>query len=238
MAPRDVRVLVEDRELGEAVDGERRLLAERSCTAQALVLQRGRWNAGMHTDEASAGFGLLVLRGLISGRVGRRGGFGAELLGPSDLLRPIPRPSFRAAEPFDSNWTVIHPARIAVLGPQFVERAAPFPGLATELVGRAMLRTHRLAVNMAIVHYPKVETRLHMLFWHLAGRWGHVIPEGTVLPLPVTHALLAEIVASRRPTVSKAIAQLADAGLVTRHGSGWLLRGSAPGELDEFSASD
>jgi CRP/FNR family transcriptional regulator, cyclic AMP receptor protein len=91
---------------------------------------------------------------------------------------------------------------------------------------------------MAIVHHPRVDTRLHMLFWHLAARWGRVTPDGTVLPLPVTHALLAEIVASRRPTVSKAVTQLADAGLVTRQGTGWLLRGAAPGELDEFSPSD
>ena len=231
-------MLVEDRQLGEVVDVERRLLAERACVANAMVLQRGRWNAGLQADEASAGFGLLVLRGLISGRVGRKGGFGAELLGPGDLLRPLPRMTVRASEPFDSNWIIIHPARVAVLGPRFVERAAPFPEVATALVARALLRTRRLAVNMAIVHHPRVDTRLHMLFWHLAGRWGHVIPEGTVLPLPVTHALLAEIVASRRPTVSKAIAQLADDGLVKRHGTGWLLRGSAPGELEEFSQSD
>jgi CRP/FNR family transcriptional regulator, cyclic AMP receptor protein len=238
MSLREVRVLVEDRELGHAVDVDRRLLAERACVAGSMALGRGRWNAGLRADEASRGFGLLVLAGLISGRVGRKGGFGAELLGPGDLLRPLPRPSVRASEPFDSNWIVIHPARVAVLGPRFVERAAPFPEVATGLVARALLRTRRLAVNMAIVHHPRVDTRLHMLFWHLAGRWGHTIPEGTVLPLPVTHALLAEIVASRRPTVSKAIAQLADDGLVERHGSGWLLRGTAPGELDEFSRSD
>jgi CRP/FNR family cyclic AMP-dependent transcriptional regulator len=238
MAPREVRVLVEDRELAESVDVDKRIFAERSCLADAMVLQRGRWNAERHTDDASGGFGLLVLRGLISGRVGRKGGFGAELLGPGDLLRPLPRRYARAPVPFDSNWTVIHPARIAVLGPRFVERAAPFPEVATALVARALLRTRRLAVNMAIVHHPRVDTRLHMLFWHLAGRWGRLTPEGTILPLPVTHALLAEIIASRRPTVTKAIAQLADQGLVTRHGTGWLLRGPAPGELEEFSPSD
>jgi CRP-like cAMP-binding protein len=237
-APREVRVLVEDRELGEAVDVERRTLAERSCRANAIVLQRGRWNAGRLSEDATGGFGLLLLRGLISGRVGRKGGYGAELLGPGDLLRPLPRPTARAAVPFDSNWAVIHPARIAVLGPRFVERAALFPEVSTALVARALLRTRRLAVNMAIVHHPRVDTRLHMLFWHLAGRWGRVTPEGTVLPLPVTHALLAEMIASRRPSVTKALAQLDEQGQVTRHGTGWLLRGPAPGELEEFSPSD
>jgi hypothetical protein len=151
-AARQVRVLVEDRELGESVDAERRLGAERACTADALALQRGRWSAGRQTEGAAGGFGLLVLRGLISGRVGRKGGYGAELLGPGDLLRPLRTPYGRASPPFDSTWMVIHPARLAVLGPRFVERAAPFPQVATVLVARALLRTRRLAVNMAIVH--------------------------------------------------------------------------------------
>ncbi len=126
-AARQVRVLVEDRELGESVDAERRLGAERACTADAIALQRGRWSAGRQSEGAAGGFGLLVLRGLISGRVGRKGGYGAELLGPGDLLRPLRTPYGRASPPSDSTWMVIHPARLAVLGPRFVERAAPFP---------------------------------------------------------------------------------------------------------------
>jgi CRP-like cAMP-binding protein len=237
-AARPVRVLAEDRELAQSVGEERRLLAERACVATAVALQRGRWSAATYAQEASAGFGLLVLKGLISGRVGRSGGYGAELLGPGDLLRPLPRSSARASVPFDSNWSVIHPARVAVLGPQFVERIAPYPELAGVLIGRALLRTRRLAVIMAIVHYPRIDTRIHMLFWHLAARWGHVTPDGTVLPLPITHALLAEMIGSRRPTVTKALAQLTDEGLVTQLRGGWLLTGVAPADLDQFSPSD
>jgi hypothetical protein len=234
-APTTVRVLVEDRALAGSVDVERRTMAERSCLATAMVLQRGRWNAGQYADDASSGFGLLILRGLISGCVGRRGGYGAELLGPGDLLRPLRRDGIRATVPFDSHWAVIHPARVALLGSRFAHRAAPFPEVATALVGRMLLRTRRLAVNMAIVHYPRVDTRVHMLLWHLAARWGHVTPEGTILPLPITHALLAELTASRRPTVTKALAQLAHHGLVAHGSGGWLLTGAPPPELDAFS---
>jgi CRP/FNR family transcriptional regulator, cyclic AMP receptor protein len=230
-----VRVLVEDQELARFVDVERRTMAERSCLASAMVLQRGRWNAGKYADDAASGFGLLILSGLISGCVGRRGGYGAELLGPGDIFRPLQRAHARASMPFDSDWTVIHTARVALLGSGFVHRAAPFPEVATALLGRLLLRTRRLAVNMAIVHYPRVDTRVHMLFWHLAARWGHATPEGTILPLPITHALLAEMIASRRPTVTKALAQLAQQGLVVPVGGGWLLIGPAPPELDEFN---
>jgi CRP/FNR family transcriptional regulator, cyclic AMP receptor protein len=233
-----VRILVEDRGLGAVVAPERRTLAERACAANVVVLQRGRWNAARYTEEAAGGFGLLVLRGLISGRVGRQAGYGAELLGPGDLLRPLPRADLRASSPFDSSWTVIHPARLALLGPRFVERAAPFPEVATALVGRALLRTRRLAVNMAIVHYPRVDVRVRLLLWHLAASWGETTPQGTLVPLPITHALLAEMIGSRRPTVTKALAQLADEGLVTQLRGGWLLAGIAPSELEQFSPTD
>jgi hypothetical protein len=42
------------------------------------------------------------------------------------------------------------------------------------------------------------------------------------------------MIASRRPTVTKALAQLAQQGLVAQVGGGWLLIGAAPPELDEF----
>jgi len=231
-----VRVLDEDRDLAASVAADRRLLAERACVASVLVLQRGRWSAGPNVEDASRGYGLLILRGLLSGRVGLRGGYGAELLGPGDLLRPLPRPYARATSPFDSNWAVIRPARLAVLGPRFVSRAAPFPELGAELVGRALARTRRLAVNIAIVHNPRVEERVHVLLWHLALRWGHLTQEGTALPLPLTHALLAEMIASRRPTVTKALTQLAQQDRVRPTDDGWLLTGSVPAELEALTA--
>jgi CRP/FNR family cyclic AMP-dependent transcriptional regulator len=231
-----VRVLDEDRDLAALVAADRRLLAERACVASALVLQRGRWSAGPSVEDASRGFGLLLLRGLLSGRVGLRGGYGAEVLGPGDLLRPLPRPYARAGSPFDSNWTVIRPTRLALLGPRFVSRAAPFPELSAELVGRALERTRRLAVNMAIVHNPRVDERVHVLLWHLALRWGQVTREGTALSLPLTHALLAEMIASRRPTVTKALSQLAQQGRVQPTNDGWLLTGSVPAELEALTA--
>jgi CRP/FNR family transcriptional regulator, cyclic AMP receptor protein len=231
-----VRVLEEDRDLAASVSADRRLLAERACVASALVLQRGRWSAGANLQEASSGFGLLILRGLLSGRVGLRSGYGAELLGPGDVLRPLPRPYPRVASPFDSSWTVIRTARLAILGPRFVSRAAAFPELGGELVGRALERARRLAVNMAIVHNPRVEERVHLLLWHLALRWGQLTSEGTALSLPLTHALLAEMIASRRPTVTKALTQLAQQGRVRPTDDGWLLTGTVPTGLETLTA--
>jgi CRP-like cAMP-binding protein len=44
-----------------------------------------------HPDRARGGYGLLVLEGLLLRRVGIEGRYGAELLGPGDLLRPWQR---------------------------------------------------------------------------------------------------------------------------------------------------
>jgi hypothetical protein len=70
-----------------------------------------------------------------------------------------------------------------------------------------------------------------MLFWHLAERWGRVRPEGVILPLGLTHSVLADLVAARRPTVTTSLTELARQQLVTPAVGGWLLCGEPPGEL-------
>jgi CRP/FNR family transcriptional regulator, cyclic AMP receptor protein len=72
---------------------------------------------------------------------------------------------------------------------------------------------------------------LHLLLWHLAGRWGRVHSIGTVLPLRLTHDVLADLVAARRPTVTTALSELARRGLVRWEDDAWVLTGNAPIEL-------
>jgi CRP-like cAMP-binding protein len=100
-----------------------------------------------------------------------------------------------------------------------------------------MQRARHLAVNMAIVNQPRVDVRLHMLLWHLAGRWGRVRSDATVLPVRLTHAVLAQLVAARRPTVSSALSDLARRGLVVNQADEWVLTGEPPGELLDVDSS-
>jgi CRP-like cAMP-binding protein len=88
---------------------------------------------------------------------------------------------------------------------------------------------------MAIVHQARVDVRLHLLFWHLAARWGRVGSGGVTVPLRLTHAVLAELAAARRPTVTSALTQLAGEGLVRPVDGGWLLSGEPPGALRELA---
>ena len=99
-----------------------------------------------------------------------------------------------------------------------------------------MNRTRNLGVLMAIVHYPRVDFRLQVLFWHLAERWGRMRADGVLLPLRLTHSVLADLIAARRPTVSSALAELSRRGVLTTTDEGWRLAGEPPRELIELSA--
>jgi hypothetical protein len=74
-----------------------------------------------------------------------------------------------------------------------------------------------------------------MLFWHLAARWGRVRSDGVSLPLRLTHNVLADLAAARRPTVTTALSELANSDLVRAVEDGWLLFGEPPGELLELA---
>jgi CRP/FNR family cyclic AMP-dependent transcriptional regulator len=126
---------------------------------------------------------------------------------------------------------VLESARLAVLDAHATARLMRYPQLTGALVERALRRSRSLAVNMAIVHQPRVDRRLRMLLWHLADRWGLPVPDGMALRLRLSHAVLADLVAARRPTVSAALAQLAKSGEVSFDGRTWTLRGGAPREL-------
>jgi CRP/FNR family transcriptional regulator, cyclic AMP receptor protein len=227
-----VPVLQLDPDLGAAVPESRRAAAIRSCGARALELPRGTWDVGPDGEQgiSTSGFGLLVLSGVLCRRVVQSERYGAELIGPGDLMRPWDLIGEWSTIPTGSSWTVIEAARVAVLDADFSRRAAPFPGVAETLVRRALMRSRYLAILVAIVSQRRIETRLTMLFWHLADRLGHVHGEWVEIPVPLTHSLLGELVAARRPSVTTALSRLYDRGVLIRDPHGWRLSGSVPPE--------
>jgi CRP-like cAMP-binding protein len=102
-------------------------------------------------------------------------------------------------------------------------------------MSRAVGRTRRLAFQQAIGHLTRVDTRLLLLLWHLADRWGHVDRDGVLLPLRLTHQTLGRLVGARRPSVTTALNQLAAQDLIRRRADGsWLLLGDALDDLEEL----
>jgi CRP/FNR family transcriptional regulator, cyclic AMP receptor protein len=228
-------VLEEDPDLAEGLTPTRRSEAIEHCLAPAIHLPRGRWD-GQQTDMTPGGIGLLVLRGLLIRRVSIDGGFGAELLGQGDLLRPWQGEGAQSTLSRTSGWRVLEQARVAVLDRHAAVRLARYPELTGRLVAKALERSRNPAAATAIAQHTRVEVRLHMLLWHLADRWGRVRPEGVIVPLRLTHAILADLVSARRPSVSTGLSVLARQGLVDRVDREWLLRGDPPGELLELQS--
>jgi hypothetical protein len=226
---RRCQLLREDSELAEAVPTSRRAEAIEQCSVPVVEIPPGTWT-GQGPFPFVDGVGLLLLEGVLIRRVGIERRFGAELLGEGDLLRPWQEES--AMLPLTIGWSVIEPLRLAILGDEFARHLGRYPELAAPLMARAIQRSRNLAVNMAIVHQARVDVRLNMLLWHLAGRWGRVRSEGTVLRMRLTHAVLAELVAARRPTVTSALADLVRRGLMRGGRAEWVLFGEPPRELD------
>jgi CRP-like cAMP-binding protein len=219
-------VLREDPELAEGIEPTRRAQAVEALVAREVKIPSGAWvGRPIPIDD---GIGLLVLEGVMLHRVGIDGRFGAELVGEGDVLRPINQDSESPTLPLSVEWLVLEPSRVAVLDERFVRQFARFPQIAGTLFARSVLRSRQLAVNMAIVHQARVDVRLRLLFWQLAGRWGRVRSDGVVVPLRLTHTVLADLVAARRPTVTSALSDLSRRGLVRAVSEGWLLSGPPP----------
>ena len=131
-------------------------------------------------------------------------------------------------------WHVLAPVRLAVLDDAFARSLAAWPQVMGALLERAVRRTLQMSIHQALLQLSPVETRLLVLFWYLAERWGRVTPDGISVRLRVSHELLGQLVGCRRASVTTALRHIDESGLVVRRADGtWLLRGSPPDELAE-----
>jgi CRP/FNR family transcriptional regulator, cyclic AMP receptor protein len=231
-----VRILSEDPELAAELGGHRLDDAVDECVAQTCDCRAGPWTPLEEIGDMRFGIGLLILDGLVIRSVGMGGRYGAELLGDGDLLNPYHREDRETSLPVTGRWRVVRSSRFAILDSDFVMRATRYPEVVSALMLRALKRSRHLAVNMAIVQQPRVDVRLHMLFWTLADRWGTVHQDGVHVRVALTHAMLSELVAARRPTITKALGELAQRSAVIWTGTDWVLPGDPPAELDELGA--
>jgi len=230
------RILADDPELTDGLAGERLESAVRECVAGTWECPAGQWSPPDELPDMTRGIGLLILDGLVARRVGVAGRFGAELLGDGDLMNPFHRHDMGTSLPRTGRWRVLRPSRMAILDSEFTTRATRYPEVVSALVTRALRRSRHIATNMAIVQQPRIDLRLHMLFWELADRWGTVHQDGVHVRLQLTHSMLSDLVAARRPTVTKALGELAAREAVVWTGSDWHLPGEPPAELDALGS--
>ena len=117
-------------------------------------------------------------------------------------------------------WRIVAPVRLAALDHQWAARVAPFFDVAGELAGRALDRSRRLAMLMAIAQQPRLDQRRWLLFWELADRHGKVHRDGVHLDVRLTHEVIRHLASARRQSVSTALRNLAQRGILRREGRG------------------
>lgn len=236
-----LRVLDADPELGEGLSPEEFREAHHHAVAELRALDTGQWDPrpedyGVNGSASGSLLGLLIVEGLVLRDVGFARSVCAELLGPGDLVRPWDEDRRYASAPMNISWRVLRPTRLAVLDRRFTAVACRWPQVIEVAVGRSVRRSQRLAFHLALSNLKRVDLRLLVLLWHLADRWGRVGVEGVTLQLPLTHEMLAHLVAAKRPSVTTALGQLNTRGMVSRRSDGaWVLHGDPPSDLDEMS---
>lgn len=231
-----VSLVEEDPDLLRGFDPPTSDQVRKAATANVVEFEAGPWRPGREPPTPT--YGVFVLGGVLSRGVEIRGRRSAELLGPGDILRPAASRDVESSVDFEVAWEMLEPTRLALLDHDFATAVAPWPELTAAIMDRLMRRTHALAFHLAVSHLKLVEARLLVILWYYADRWGRVTPGGVLLPVRMTHGLLARVVGARRPSVSTALGRLHDRGLLERTVNGhWLLLGPPPTELEELSGS-
>jgi CRP-like cAMP-binding protein len=218
---RRVALLDVDPDLGAALSPAERAEAGRAVSAALHRLAPGPWTPG---PEHLAG-PALVVSGLLTRETALGRAPASELLGPGDVLCL----RGRASELLDATtaWTVTIPSRIVVLDGAWAASTRRWPAIADAVRDRLEDQLERASIHGAIRQLRRVEDRLMAMFVQLADRWGRVGPDGLIVPLPLTHQALGRLVGAERPTVSLAITQLKEAGVLDRRDdASWVLRGA------------
>lgn len=191
-------------------------------------LPRGPWT--LSEDLAAPGvLGVLMLDGLAGAYIGSDEQTSLELVGADDLLQPWVSLAAEASTPTEVRWQVFAPARVCILGREAVGELCAFPEVVATLMTRLVLRSRRLAFQLAVRRIVQVDQRLHLMLWHYADRWGRMTAQGVALELPLTHQQLAHAVGTRRPTLTSAVGTLSARGKLSRGaGKCWILQGEPP----------
>jgi CRP/FNR family cyclic AMP-dependent transcriptional regulator len=227
-----ISIIDADPELADLLAAADRERARRETRTRVRRLSVGAWDVASAQDPEAHHRGFLIIDGLISREVEVLGRRCVELIGPGDVIRPWRWDSEGSHVQAEVGWIVLEPTRLAVLNHHLVVRITPWPQLGLELFNRGTRRAHALAVSLAISHHQRVEDRLLLTLWHLAERWGRVLPDGIAVPLPLSHQRLADLVGAHRPVVTSAMGELSRKGSLSRREDRvWMLHGSPPEEL-------
>jgi hypothetical protein len=226
-----VRIVEMDTTLCGELSDELLETASQQLLARTMWVEAGRWDplAGELPAGFDAWLGLLVIDGLLVREVEFDGLRCCELLGPGDVLRPWDEDDGAGLLECHTSWRVLETTRVALLDGKFAHRASRWPTVTNELLQRSLRRSRAQSILLAVTQARRADVRLRALFAHLADRWGRVTPEGIVLPMRLTHAVIAQLTGLRRPSVSISLGELERAGEILRLSrDSWLIARKDP----------
>jgi CRP-like cAMP-binding protein len=122
------------------------------------------------------------------------------------------------------------PSRITIVSRDSLRVLLGLPSMAETLLdayAEALRERQATIRNCAYVHHSE---RVFEKLLQLARTYGHAVPGGIRIDFPLTHQLVADMVASARETVSLALSDLAREGFLHCQHPRYVLR-IAPGEL-------
>jgi hypothetical protein len=223
-----------DPDLGQLLSAERFTAAARDLRARVATLPAGQWDPAELCPGGDVN--LLIVRGVLARELCVHDAPSAELFGPGDIIRAgriEPTPQIL---PTAVRWIALSRAAVAVPDRHSTRALRVYPEVTAIVLDRLDARAERLAISQAISQITGVEMRIEALLWHLAERWGRVGTAGLIIPVALSHRMIGALIGARRPTVSTAIARLAEEERVLRRSDGsWLLiRTEPPCEIRAF----
>jgi len=195
----------------------------RRLAEATLELPRGPWDPSRAPAVTRDALGALLVDGLMLREL--------RLDGVSTALLQVAGDTLDASDHRDSllcrdelvAWHAVEDSTVVVLGRRFLAATRQFPALTVALSRRRLEQSARAARHAAVAKLPRVDRRVLALLCGLAEERGRVAVDGVVVDLPVTHAVLGQLVGAQRPTVSLALKALAEEGLLRRRGTQWVI---------------
>ena len=222
-----------DSELGRDLDPGGRTAARRALIVRTIALQRGTWCDDLQSERLTA---LLIAEGAVIRRVFAGRARSAEVLAPGDLVRPWQEDPASFVE---SEYLALKPTVVAVLDRHARDALGRWPALIEALIERGIRRARSLGTQAALDNCVRIERRVLLCLWHLAERCGTKTEAGIVVPIPLTHQHLADMVRAQRPSVTTALSRLGESGTVTRtHDGGWILEPGSADTLPGFESQE
>ncbi len=97
------------------------------------------------------------------------------------------------------------------------------PAVAVRLMDQLSFTLRQKQEAIANLASPRHVERVRRKLLQLGQSYGHVVRDGIRIDFPISHALLAEMIASSRETVTRALDELQRDGFVVREGASYRL---------------